>query len=298
MKKTILFLIILLFSGSAFASSGSIYRSSPEEMLSGGGIAESADYLTENALGGNATGTASNPSYSTDLGFAASSITYAATEEEPPIDTTNTVIYNIRFDGQSILSDDYVNPDVTITTTVTNSSTGINTSASFVEIDSDTYFFSALTGDSSYTASGLLTFKNPTPFSDGAHTLKIIAVDNAANITSESISFTAKRGGPTVVGPVLNLPNPFNPNEGSGSTEITYHLNKEANITVYIFNSIGQLVWKRELAAGAEGGHAGYNVVLWDGKADSGEIVSNDIYFCRIVSGGKVIGKGKIAVIK
>lgn len=298
MKKTILFLIILLFSSSTFASSGSIYRSSPEEMLSGGGIAESANYLTENAIGGNATGTASNSSYSTDLGFAASSITYAATEEEPPIDTTNTVIYNIRFDEQRILSEDYVNPDVTITATVTNSSTGINTSASSIEIDSQSYFFSALPGDSSYTASGLLTFKNPTPFSDGAHTLKIIAVDNDTNVTSESISFTVKSGAAVVVGPVLNLPNPFNPNEGSGSTEITYKLNVDANVTVYLFNSLGQVVWKKGITAGSEGAHAGYNVVLWDGRSNSGGIVANGIYFCRIVSNGKVIGKGKIAVIK
>ena len=99
------------------------------------------------------------------------------------------------------------------------------------------------------------------------------------------------------MGVVLNYPNPFNPAVGE-ETEIEYQLTRDADVTIYIFNTIGQLIKKIDCASGATGGTAGYNKVAWNGYSDFAEIVGNDVYLVRVVSGGSVIGKNKIAVLK
>lgn len=96
---------------------------------------------------------------------------------------------------------------------------------------------------------------------------------------------------------VLNVPNPFNPGIGQ-RTEICYQLGQDAEVTIYIFNTNNQLIKKISCSAGSTGGQEGYNKVTWDGISDFAEVVANDIYFARVVSGGKQLGKCKIAVIK
>ena len=290
-KKVILFLALLLLCGSAFAAIGADYRSSPEGLLMGAGTAEGSIYSTQHALGDNVIGTASGSAYSTDLGFMAVSVTYATREAGA------AYISDLKFDGQPILYGDYVNADVTITAMVTNGASALDIAASSVEVDSAPYSFSALPGDSTYEASsGNLTYKRPSPFDDGTHTFEIIARNTLGNIATLSISFNVKSGETAVIGTVLAYPNPFDPDQGSA--EIAYRLTSDTKVTLYLFNGLGQLVLKKDFPAGTEGGKAGYNVFLWNGSSDFGEIVGNDIYFVRIVSNGKVIGKGKIAVIK
>lgn len=291
MKKVILFFSVLLLSSSAFAATGADYRSSPEGLLTGGGTAEGNTYSIQHALGDNVIGTASGSAYSTNLGFIAASVTYATREAGAPY------ISDLKFDGQPILSGDYVNANVTITATVTNGASALDIAASSVEVDSAPFPFSALPGDSTYEASsGSLTYKRLSSFDDGEHMFEIIARNTLGNIATLSISFNVKSGATAVIGTVLAYPNPFDPNQGSA--EIAYRLTSDTKVTLYLFNGVGQLVLKKDFPAGTEGGKAGYNVFSWNGSSDFGAIVGNDIYFVRIVSNGKVIGKGKIAVIK
>jgi hypothetical protein len=292
MRKHFALLFVLILATAALAAVGTNYRSSPEGLLAAGGTATGSAYSTQNALGEDITGVTSSSSYSNAVGFIASSVTYATQEAGVP------TITDLKFDGYAIVSGDYVNSDVTITALVSDAAASIDTATSSIEIDSDVYTFDNLPGDSTFeVATGLLTYKSVIPFPDGLHTLTITAFNSFQNGYSGTITFRVDSGGLQVInGAVYNYPNPYDPIQGS--TEITYRLSADADITIYLFNSLGQRVWKNNFVAGAQGGHAGYNFVLWDGKSDAGEMVGNGIYFVRIVSNGKVIGRGKIAVIK
>ena len=75
-----------------------------------------------------------------------------------------------------------------------------------------------------------------------------------------------------------NYPNPFNP-----GTEIEYALNKPGEVTLEVYNLIGQkiktLVKERQ--------PAGSHRVVWDGRNEQGKPVSSGIYFYRLgVNGG------------
>lgn len=72
-----------------------------------------------------------------------------------------------------------------------------------------------------------------------------------------------------------NFPNPFNP-----ATVIEYALPKASEVTVQIYNVLGQKV--RNLVDGHQ--EPGYKMIRWDGKDDSGTEVSSGIYFYRIVA--------------
>ena len=74
-----------------------------------------------------------------------------------------------------------------------------------------------------------------------------------------------------------NFPNPFNP-----STTIKYGLPKDSEVTMKIFNMLGQ-----EVAAliDKEIMPAGYHAVVWDGRNEHGTIVANGIYLCHFHSG-------------
>jgi flagellar hook assembly protein FlgD len=100
----------------------------------------------------------------------------------------------------------------------------------------------------------------------------------------------------TVSGTPLNYPNPFKPS--TQSTTVSYTLAVDGTTSLYIFDMQAKLIWKRDYASGSMGGKAGYNEVTWDGRDDFSTQVGNGIYPFRIVSNGKVIGKGKIAVIE
>jgi hypothetical protein len=291
-KKLVVLLSLLLISSAAIAADGTDYTSSPEGLLEGGGTTSGSAYTIQHGIGDNVIGITSSSAYSSSIGFIASSVTYATSEAGVP------TVSNLMFDGRAIVSGDHVNSDVIITATVSDSAGNLDTATSSIEIDSTTIVFDNLTGNSTYdAATAQLTYQPATPFANGTHTLKITGRNTSGNASSGTITFTVSSGGVTVInGAVLNYPNPFDPN--NETTEISYRLNTDANITIYIFNSVGQRIWKREYISGSEGAHAGYNFIVWDGVSDFNQTVGNDIYFCRIVSNGKVIGRGKIAVIK
>jgi hypothetical protein len=67
-----------------------------------------------------------------------------------------------------------------------------------------------------------------------------------------------------------NYPNPFNQ-----GTEIKYALPKSCNVSLTIYNLLGQKV--RTLVN--EYQNAGYKSAFWDGKDESGKDVSSGIYF-------------------
>ena len=94
---------------------------------------------------------------------------------------------------------------------------------------------------------------------------------------------------PTEFALLQNFPNPFNP-----ETTIGYELAESADVTLQIYNVVGQVV--RTLMA-AESQSVGRYQVRWDGMDDRGMPVSSGIYFYQI-SAGKFQDVRKLMLLK
>ena len=94
---------------------------------------------------------------------------------------------------------------------------------------------------------------------------------------------------PTEFALLQNFPNPFNP-----ETTISYELAESADVTLQIYNVVGQVV--RTLIA-AESHSVGRYQVRWDGMDDRGMPVSSGIYFYQI-SAGKFQDVRKLMLLK
>ena len=85
-----------------------------------------------------------------------------------------------------------------------------------------------------------------------------------------------------------NFPNPFNP-----TTEISFALPKESEITLYIYNSSGQIV--KELAFGQFA--AGTHRLTWNATDDSGNRVASGIYLA-VLKAGNFVAQNKLILTK
>jgi len=103
-----------------------------------------------------------------------------------------------------------------------------------------------------------------------------------------------------VIGKPSNSPNPFTPSEGP--TTISYKLSTSASITLYLFNQKGEVIWRKTIPAGENGGVAGDNFVYWDATSSFREDVPSGVYILSIVSnvGGssKELSRVKVAVVR
>ena len=84
-----------------------------------------------------------------------------------------------------------------------------------------------------------------------------------------------------------NTPNPFNP-----STRIEFVLPRDMQVTLDIYNILGQHV--RTLVNGVR--HAGSNAVTWDGRDASGTSVASGVYIYRIEGPGISASKRMVIV--
>ncbi len=87
-----------------------------------------------------------------------------------------------------------------------------------------------------------------------------------------------------------NFPNPFNPD-----TTINYDLAESADVTLQIYNVLGQVV--RTLVA-SEAQNAGRYQIRWNGMDDRGVPVSSGIYFYQISADGKFSDVRKLMLLK
>ena len=86
---------------------------------------------------------------------------------------------------------------------------------------------------------------------------------------------------PEVSSLLQNYPNPFNP-----ETWIPYGLSEDAQVTIEIYNTTGEIV--RRLVIGHKAAGLYYSTdraAYWDGQNQSGEQVASGVYFYRIVAG-------------
>lgn len=87
-----------------------------------------------------------------------------------------------------------------------------------------------------------------------------------------------------------NFPNPFNPD-----TTIKYELAESADVTLQIYNVLGQVV--RTMVA-SEAQNAGRYQIRWNGMDDRGVPVSSGIYFYQISADGKFNDVRKLMLLK
>jgi sugar lactone lactonase YvrE len=84
---------------------------------------------------------------------------------------------------------------------------------------------------------------------------------------------------PEAFGLEQSYPNPFNP-----STTIRYALPEASNVSLVVYNLLGQQV--RTLVSGAQG--PGYHTVVWDGRDAAGRMAATGVYIYRLQAGGFV----------
>ena len=147
----------------------------------------------------------------------------------------------------------------------------------------------------------VFSYQPKTVLTDVTHQLTVTAYDYARNSASEVILDLRVRGGDLqVIGPVLNYPNPFNPD--IEPTTLSYILSKNADVIIYVFDIGGSIAWRSNYFAGQPGGRVGNNKVVWDGVSVLGQKAGNGIYHYRILAkeagNEKIVGKGKITVFR
>ncbi|MFC1767768.1 S8 family serine peptidase [Candidatus Margulisiibacteriota bacterium] len=139
---------------------------------------------------------------------------------------------------------------------------------------------------------GIWHLANP----DGQYYLKL----TVTNVSGESFSTVSGinfgiNGEVSLSEAPKSGPNPFDPS--TGSYLFYYDMNNAATIDVYIYDISGTLIWQRSQASSP-----GPNRMWWNGVDDFGSKIGNGVYLYMIVAkdGGtrKIIGKGKIAVVK
>ena len=109
-----------------------------------------------------------------------------------------------------------------------------------------------------------------------AETQRIIDAINASSLPKQSPETTTLNSIPLAYHLDQNYPNPFNP-----TTQIQFGIPQAGNVTLKIYNSVGQLV--KTLVDGNMS--EGYHQVTWDATDNSGSKLSSGVYFYRITSG-------------
>ena len=150
--------------------------------------------------------------------------------------------------------------------------------AAFSDSSSDTLIFFDILGDSAIRISSV-------PGWVGEDTLIIIVEDTsgARDSTIVLIQVTAPVGVEDHTGLIplqfevfQNYPNPFNP-----TTTIRYALPKRSDVTIEIYNLIGQLVTRIH----REGVRAGYHEERWNGVNQGGVPIASGVYIYRLRAG-------------
>jgi len=285
MKRTAFILLMLFWCSGVFAATSANYAISTEVIDLGGASAASTNYKLISKLRENFPQITTSASYTLEGRFMG--IVYgsgAFTTAETPVITSITpshgynnreyrvVIHgwNISFDATVVTLSSPGKPNIDGTNVTVESSTSLE--CTFDLTGADIGPRNVNVTNTGYGKTGILV---------GGFT--IIAP-----------------GRVQVIGKPFNDPNPFNPM--SGPTTINYTLNTSATITLYLFNQKGEIIWKKTMPAGVNGGMAGNNYVSWDAMSQFNEEVPTGVYVLSIVAkeGGtsRELSRVRVAVIR
>ena len=225
------------------------------------------------------------------------------------VDYSAPLITLFTIDGQTKVSGDVIAAQPVISVTLTDNYSLVSTSSLTVLVDdglaSMVSYNWTTNGAGMAFSGGVFTFTLPTALSSSiTHNLTFLVSDTASTANVSIIQLDNLRvvaGSATLVqGPAFN-PNPFNPmsnNSDYRTTRIAYELSQGMDLQINIYNMRGEPVWKRSYTADAAGAMSGYNEVSWNGINDYGELCGNGVYIVQLVSGSKLLAKGKVAILK
>ncbi len=148
--------------------------------------------------------------------------------------------------------------------------------------------------------------QNPLPFSyqfvnkipGGRRTVKIVAYSNFITVGERDLLVDVMgKGEPQVIGAPMFYPTPFSPVTRKETAYIAYNLSVPADVTLYIYDTAGNIVWTRKFGAGSPGGRLGYNAITWNGRTDFNRMIGNGMFVYKIIAGKKALATGKIVVL-
>lgn len=88
-----------------------------------------------------------------------------------------------------------------------------------------------------------------------------------------------------------------NPMKSSESGHVYYELSKNGDVDISVFDMLGRTVTKQSFKTGGVGGLIGVNKVTLSQLGINPLTLSSGAYFIIVMSQGKVIAKGKMAVV-
>ncbi len=204
-----------------------------------------------------------------DLAGNSSTVVSSVYLSTPP----DTVFF--KFDDKTVSDGDFVSPTASIKIT---DDAGVGIAGGAVKMNGTDAAYDEATG--AVTAGTL---------SAGTHTIML-----TSGSKTYSLSFAAEDT--LKINSAVSCPNPFDP--ASQSTTITCNVSKDSEISAYIFDLKGSLVWKDTAAA-----RTGLNSdLVWNGKTLDGRNLSNGVYILRLLAkdptGSVSTCSGKIIIIK
>ena len=129
-------------------------------------------------------------------------------------------------------------------------------------------------------------FRAPPVDADDVVTLRLTVEDDKGATNSDTVAIRilntvqAPPGTRAAIEDLRVAPNPFNPTNRRQA--ILYRLSSSSRVTIRIYDFFGELVREMEIPSGSEGGREGLNLIEWDGRNGSGEVVGNAGYIVRV----------------
>jgi hypothetical protein len=128
---------------------------------------------------------------------------------------------------------------------------------------------------------GRYTFIDNNAEAGARYYYKLEALDTRGNVTTHG-PIVVSVAAPVAFDLSQNYPNPFNP-----STNIKYQLPQAVQVSLTIYNMLGQQV--RKLVSAQQ--PAGYHTVVWDGRDNFGRRVPSGVYHYRLQAGNFTVTK-------
>ncbi len=97
-----------------------------------------------------------------------------------------------------------------------------------------------------------------------------------------------------ILGKVLFYPNPIRQVD---NPKLWYELSKNMDVEIRLYDMLARMILKSQFPSGTDGGRAGVNVVQITMDTFAGYKLSSGVYFAVIMSEGRVLGKGKVAIL-
>ena len=226
-------------------------------------------------------------SYSTSFTFIISSYI----ENQAPIST-------IEASGISLKNEDYIDSTPHFDIKITDNTT-IDADSIILTFDNKKVSYSTIISQPSYMQISYTPEVKLESEDVKKYSIKIEAADILGNIGTKEVDdlkVSSASSSTQIIGPVLSYPTKVSPLTGE-SAKITYTLNKDAQVAIYMFSANGTIVFNKTFSSGENGGKAGYNEVIFNGKSTiTGSVLGNGIYVYKIISGNKILGKAYIVI--